>query len=153
MTTLGIQATSCSGEQLQVASGIYHLDMHGVINGNSLTAVEHVNAQHFKLVGAATGTTYTGSVSYNQSFNTTFTNGKFVTKETQSILLTTPGGKNNVMVKRTFMKPLTPMVRSQPVLTITGLIIVNKPLYRFSRVSQQRPCVRVLLTSQTFHRI
>jgi len=99
MTTLGIQATSCSGEQLQVVSGIYHLDMHGVINGNSLTAVEHVNAQHFKLVGAATGTTYTGSVSYNQSFNTTFTNGKFVTKETQSILLTTPGGKNNVMVK------------------------------------------------------
>jgi hypothetical protein len=99
MTTLGIQATSCTGEQLQVVSGIYHLDLHGVINGNTFTAVEHVNAQNFKLVGEATGTTYAGSVSYNQSFNTTFTNGKFVTKTTQSILLTTPGGKNNVMVK------------------------------------------------------
>jgi len=99
MTTLGIQATSCSGEQLQVVGGIYHLDLHGMINGNNLTAVEHVNAQNFKLIGMATGTTYTGSVTYNQSFNAALTNGKFVTKETQSILLTTPGGKNNVMVK------------------------------------------------------
>ena len=99
LTTLGIQAFGCSGEQLQVVSGIYHLDLHGVINGNSFTAVEHVNAQNFKLVGMATGTPYTGSVTYNQSFNTTFTNGKFITKETQSILLTTPGGKNNVLVK------------------------------------------------------
>jgi hypothetical protein len=99
MTTLGIQATSCSGESLQVVSGTYHLDMHGVINKNSISAVEHVNAQNFKLVGTATGTTYSGSVSYSQSFNTTFTNGKFVTKETESILLSTPGGKNNVMVK------------------------------------------------------
>jgi hypothetical protein len=99
MSTLGIQATGCTGESLQVVSGIYHLDMHGVITENTFSAVQHVNAQNFKLVGMATGTTYTGSVSYNQSFNTTFTNGKFVTKETESILLSTPGGKNNVMVK------------------------------------------------------
>ncbi|HEY9000986.1 MAG TPA: hypothetical protein VIM89_06515 [Mucilaginibacter sp.] len=99
MTTLGIQAAGCNGEQLQVVSGIYHLDLHGVINGNNFTAVEHVNAQHFKLVGMATGTAYTGSVSYNQSFNSSFINGKFITKTTQSILLTTSGGKNNVMVK------------------------------------------------------
>ena len=99
MTTLGIQAFGCTGEQLQVVGGIYHLDLHGVINGNNLTVVEHVNAQNFKLVGMATGTTYTGSVSYNQSFNASFTNGKFVTKETQSILLTTPGGKNNLLAK------------------------------------------------------
>lgn len=99
VSTLGIQATSCSGEQLQAVSGIYHLDLHGVINGNNLTAVEHVNAQGFKLVGMATGTAYTGSVTYKQSFNVSFTDGKFVTKETQSILLTTAGGKNNLMVK------------------------------------------------------
>ena len=99
VSTLGIQATSCSGEPLQAVSGIYHLDLHGVINGNNLTAVEHVNAQAFKLVGMATGTTYTGSVTYKQSFNVSSTDGKFVTKETQSILLTTAGGKNNLMVK------------------------------------------------------
>ena len=99
LSTLGIVAFGCSGEQLQVVSGIYHLDVHGVINKNNFSAVEHVNAQNFKLVGMSTGTTYTGSVTYNQSFSTTFTDGKFITKETQSILLTTPGGKNNVMVK------------------------------------------------------
>jgi len=99
MTTLGIQATSCAGEQLQVVGGIYHLDLHGTINKNNFSAVEHVNAQDFKLVGPATGTTYSGSVSYNQSFNSSFTDGKFITKTTQSILLSTPGGKNNVMVK------------------------------------------------------
>jgi len=99
MTTLGIQAFGCNGEELQVTGGIYHLDLHGTINKDNFSAVEHVNAQNFKLVGTATGTTYTGSVSYNQSFNETFTNGKFVTKTTQSILLSTPGGKNNVMVK------------------------------------------------------
>lgn len=99
MTTLGITATGCSGEQLQVVGGIYHLDVHGVVNGNNLTALEHVNAQNFKLVGMATGTTYTGSVSYSQSFNVSFTDGKYISKETQSILLTTPGGKNNLLVK------------------------------------------------------
>lgn len=99
ISTLGLQATSCTGEQLQVVSGIYHLDLHGVINNNNLTAVEHVNAQHFKLVGMATGTAYAGSVTYKQSFNVSLTDGKFVTKTTQSILLTTPGGKNNLMVK------------------------------------------------------
>jgi len=99
MSTLGLQAAGCSGESLQVVSGIYHLDLHGLINKNTFSATEHVNAQKFKLVGMATGNTYTGSVSYNQSFNTAFTNGKFVAKETESILLSTPGGKNNVMVK------------------------------------------------------
>jgi hypothetical protein len=99
LSTLGLQATGCSGESLQVVSGTYHLDLHGLINKNTFSATEHVNAQSFKLVGMATGTTYTGSVSYNQSFNTAFTNGKFVAKETQSVLLSTPGGKNNVLVK------------------------------------------------------
>jgi len=99
MTTLGIQAFGCNGEQLQVTGGIYHLDLHGTINKDHFSAVEHVNAQNFKLVGMSTGTTYTGSVSYDQSFNSSFTNGNFETKTTQSILLTTPGGKNNVMVK------------------------------------------------------
>ena len=99
MTTLGIQATGCNGEQLQVVGGIYHLDLHGVINGNNFSAVEHVNAQNFKLVGMSTGTTYTGAVSYNQAFNASFTDGKFINKQTQSTILTTAGGKNNLLVK------------------------------------------------------
>ena len=99
MSTLGLQATGCSGESLQVVSGIYHLDLHGSINKNTFSAVEHANAQNFKLVGTASGTIYTGSATYNQSYNSTFTNGKFVTKETGSILLATPGRKNNLMVK------------------------------------------------------
>lgn len=99
MTTLGIQASGCTGEQLKVVSGIYHLDMHSAFNNNNLSVTEHVNAQNFKLVGAVTGTTYTGSVSYDQTFNTSLTDGKLVYKETQSVLLSTPGGKNNLLVK------------------------------------------------------
>ena len=99
MTTLGIQVSGCTGEQLNVVSGIYHLDLHGTLNNNNLSVTEHVNAQNFKLVGAVTGTTYTGSVSYNQTLNTSLIDGKLVNKETQSILLSTPGSKNNVLIK------------------------------------------------------
>jgi hypothetical protein len=99
MTTLGIQVSGCTGEQLKVVSGIYHLDIHSVLNNNNLSVTEHVNAQNFKLVGAVTGTAYTGSVSYEQTFNTSLTDGKLVNKETQSILVSTPGGKNNVLIK------------------------------------------------------
>jgi len=99
MTTLGIQVSGCTGEQLKVVSGIYHLDIHSVLNNNNLSVTEHVNAQNFKLVGAVTGTAYTGSVSYDQTFNTSLTDGKLVNKETQSILVSTPGGKNNVLIK------------------------------------------------------
>jgi len=99
MTTLGIQVSGCTGEQLKVVGGIYHLDIHSILNNNNLSVTEHVNAQNFKLVGAVTGTTYTGSVSYDQTFNTSLTDGKLVNKETQSILVSTPGGKNNVLIK------------------------------------------------------
>jgi len=98
MSSLGLQITSCTGEQLQVVGGIYHLDAHGTINNNNLSVLQHANAQNFKLVGMVTGTTYTGSATINESFNTSFTNGKFVETGTQSLMLTTPGGKNNTVL-------------------------------------------------------
>jgi hypothetical protein len=98
MSSLGLQITSCTGEPLQVVGGIYHLDAHGTINNNNLSVLQHANAQNFKLIGMVTGTTYTGSATINESFNTSFTNGKFVETGTQSLMLTTPGGKNNTLL-------------------------------------------------------
>src|SRR5579863_7012427 len=50
ISLLGLQASTCTGEPLQVVSGTYHIDVHGTINNNKLSAIQHVNAQNFKLV-------------------------------------------------------------------------------------------------------
>lgn len=99
ISLLGLQASTCTGEPLKVVSGIYHIDIHGTINGNKLSVTEHENAQNFKLVGMGTGAAYTGSSTINESFDASLTNGSFVTTETQTILFTTPGAKNNSVVQ------------------------------------------------------
>jgi hypothetical protein len=99
ISSLGLQASSCTGEPLQVVSGTYHIDMHGIINNNKLSIVQHTNAQNFKLVGMGSGATYTGSSTANESFNASLTNGSFVVTETQTIQCTTPGARNNSFVQ------------------------------------------------------
>jgi hypothetical protein len=99
ISLLGLRASTCTGEPLQVVSGTYHIDVHGTINGNKLSAIQHVNAQSFKLVGMGTGATYTGSAILNESFNASLTNGSFVVTDTETILFTTPGAKNNSIVQ------------------------------------------------------
>ncbi|MGZ3778483.1 MAG: hypothetical protein ACXVI9_13300 [Mucilaginibacter sp.] len=99
MSLLGLQASTCTGEPLQVVSGTYHIDVHGTINNNKLSVIQHANAQSFKLVGLGTGATYTGSANINESFNASLTNGSYVVTETETILFTTPGAKNNSIVQ------------------------------------------------------
>jgi len=96
---LGLQVSTCTGEPLQVVSGTYHIDIHGVINQNKLSGTQHQNAQHFKLVGLGTGAAYSGSSTINESFDASFTNGKYVVTQTQTLLFTTAGGKNNSEVR------------------------------------------------------
>jgi len=95
IASLGLQASTCTGEPLQVVSGTYHIDVHGTINKNNLSGTQHTNALNFKLVGLGSGAVYIGSSSTNESFNTSLVNGKYVVTETQTILFTTAGGKNN----------------------------------------------------------
>lgn len=99
ISLLGLQASTCTGEPLQIAGGTYHIDIHGIANGNKLSIVQHANAQNFKLVGMGSGATYTGSSTTNETFDASLTNGSFVVTETQTILFTTPGSKNNSIVQ------------------------------------------------------
>jgi len=99
ISLLGLQVSTCTGEPLQVVSGTYHIDIHGVINQNKLSGTQHQNVQHFKLVGLGSGDTYTGSSTINQSFDASFTDGKYVVTQTQTLLFTTAGGKNNSEVQ------------------------------------------------------
>jgi hypothetical protein len=96
---LGLQGSTCTGELLQVVSGTYHIDIHGTINDNKLSILQHANARDFKLVGLSTGAIYTGSSTTNETFNTSLTNGKFIVTETQTIQFTTPGRKNNSILQ------------------------------------------------------
>ena len=99
IASTGLQVTSCTGEPLQVVSGTFHLDVHGAINGNNLGITQHENARDFKLVGLSSGTVYAGSATLSETFNTSLVDGKFVVADTESIQLTTPGGKNNIVLQ------------------------------------------------------
>ncbi|HEX3386052.1 MAG TPA: hypothetical protein VHS53_12725, partial [Mucilaginibacter sp.] len=43
ISSLGLQVSTCTGEPLQVVSGDYHVDMHGIVNGNKLSITQHTN--------------------------------------------------------------------------------------------------------------
>lgn len=99
MTLLGLQVSTCTGEPLTIVGGIYHIDIHGTANNNKLSIIQHANAQNFKLVGMGSGAVYTGSSTINESFNASLTDGSFIVTETQTILFTTAGAKNNSIVQ------------------------------------------------------
>ena len=93
------EINSCTGEHLAIASGTWHIDVHGVINNNKVSFDEHTNTMNYKLVSTTTGVEYTGSYASNFKYNSTFYNGLFTYTNTISVLLTTPGGKNNSILK------------------------------------------------------
>ncbi|HEX3383785.1 MAG TPA: hypothetical protein VHS53_01285 [Mucilaginibacter sp.] len=64
-----------------------------------MSITQHTNAQDFKLVGLITGATYTGSTTANQTYDASLVNGQFTTTETETVLMKTPGGKNNSLLR------------------------------------------------------
>lgn len=94
-----IQFSDCNGDVLQITSGIEKFDLHETINNNNVSVDQHTNMQNFKLVDLTTGAQYSGSSTSHQNNNYSLTNGKVILTQTESVLLTTPGGKNNSEVK------------------------------------------------------
>ena len=94
-----IEFNSCTGSILYITSGIWHIDVHGVINKNKVSFDEHTNTQNYKLVDATTGIEYVGSYGTNYKYNATFYNGQYTVTQTLSAVLTTPGGGNNSTLK------------------------------------------------------
>jgi hypothetical protein len=94
------EVNSCTGEHLHINSGTWHIDVHGVINNNNkVSFAKHTNTNNYKLVSLSTGIEYTGSFVSNTDYSSTFTNGLFTATSTLSVLLTTPGGSNNSVLK------------------------------------------------------
>jgi hypothetical protein len=84
----------CTGENVQIVSGIWHIDYHGMISGNHILIDQHSNIQNYKLVSSS-GIEYTGSYTSNYKYEGTFNNGQFAFDQSVSVRLTTPGGQNN----------------------------------------------------------
>jgi hypothetical protein len=93
------EVNSCTGEHLSINSGIWHIDIHGVINGNKVSFTKHTNVQHYKLQSAVTGLVYNGSYESTDKYDVTFFNGLFISTSTLSVQLTTAGGGNNSVLK------------------------------------------------------
>ena len=88
--------SECYGEPWQVTSGILNIDVHGVINNNSVSFTEHFYLQNFSAVRPSTGQVYHGSggnyiVKNNQHFN----NGVYILHEVGSGTMVTAGGNSN----------------------------------------------------------
>lgn len=94
-----VEFSACNGDALQIVSGIEKFDLHETINNNNISVDQHTNMQDFKLVDLTTGAQYSGSSTSHQNNNYSLTNGKLVLTQTESVLLTTPGGKNNSEIK------------------------------------------------------
>jgi hypothetical protein len=87
---------ACTGNLVDITSGIWHIDFSYILNGNRFTYVDHSNVSGYKLLDLTTGIEYVGSYISNTSFTGTST-GDFPIQITGTvkILLTTNGGGNN----------------------------------------------------------
>lgn len=101
-----IELNSCTGEFLDIVRGIWHVSVHATeIAGNRISVKFHNNTSNYKLVNLTTGVEYTGSYVSNDHFTFSLVNPDGVPFEesiTLSVLLTTPGGGNNSMLKVTY---------------------------------------------------
>lgn len=94
-----VQISACDGDVLQITSGVYHIVSHQTINKNIITVDQHSNSQDLKMVSITTGAEYRGSSTSKISDHFSLTDGKLMITESESVMLTTPGSKNNSEVK------------------------------------------------------
>jgi hypothetical protein len=94
-----VQISACDGDVLQITGGVYHIVSHQTINQNGITVDQHSNAQDLKMISTTTGARFDGSSTSKISDHFSFTNGKLTITESASVILTTPGPKNNSEIK------------------------------------------------------
>ena len=94
---------SCTGEIINIISGIWHIEYTDIYNGSKENYQFHTNTSHYKLINKTTGVEYTGSYVSNASYSFNYINYfPFTYTSTLSVLLTTPGGGNNSILKADF---------------------------------------------------
>ncbi len=87
---------ACTGGNINIIRGIWHIDFMYIINRNRFTLIDHSNVSNYKLINLTTGIEYTGSYVSNTSFTGSVTSEYPIRiTGTLKILLTTPGGGNN----------------------------------------------------------
>jgi hypothetical protein len=95
---------SCTGELIKIRTGIWRIQGTFITIGNRMVYQFHTNTSGYKLYNATTGVEYVGSYSSNTVFTVYETAEVFSVAytETLSVLLTTPGGGNNSILKADF---------------------------------------------------
>jgi hypothetical protein len=91
---------SCTGELIKIRQGIWHIEAtYLFVNGREVYQF-HTNTSNYKLYNATTGVEYTGSYVSNTT-DAIVIDGDFSGSYTAtlSVLLTTPGGGNNSILK------------------------------------------------------
>jgi hypothetical protein len=94
-----VQISACNADVLQITSGIYHIVSHQTIDKNGITIDQRSNAQNMKMIDATTGAIFNGSSTGKIADHFSFTDGKLMITESESVMLTTPGSNNNSEVK------------------------------------------------------
>ncbi len=94
-----VQISACDGDVLQITNGVYHIVSHQTIDKNGITIDQQSNAQGLKMTSTTTGAMFDGSSTSRISDHASFTNGKLMLTESESVVLTTPGPKNNSVIK------------------------------------------------------
>lgn len=99
---------ACTGNLVDITSGIWHINFSYTINDNRFTFIDHSNVSKYKLKDLTTGIEYVGSYVSNYSETEDITTGfPIEVTNTLKILLTTPGGGNNGILFVDFHGTLT----------------------------------------------
>jgi hypothetical protein len=88
--------SDCTGEWIHVIGNI-HIDVHGVMNGNKINFVQHINYQGLSGEGQTSGRHYAGSGVFNNIYNGKFDGSSYTTISTSSIKLNAAGSGNNLV--------------------------------------------------------
>ena len=86
----------CTGEWVHI-SGQIHFTVHGMINGNRISMVQHGNCQGLSGVGLSSHKHYAGSNVFNDIYNGNFA-GSYTAISNSSVRLNTSGSDNNLTV-------------------------------------------------------
>ncbi|MHC2992913.1 hypothetical protein OB13_15500 [Pontibacter sp. HJ8] len=88
---------------LRITEGVLKLHYTLVENENKVTITSHSNTSNIRVVDEATGTSYVGSWEINYKEHYVLSNYyPYQFKQILSLVLTTPGQDNNIMLKADF---------------------------------------------------
>jgi len=89
--------SDCTGEWVHITGNI-HIDVHGVMNGNRINFVQHINYQGLSGEGLTSGRHYTGSGVANSAYNGKFDGLSYTTISSSAIKMNTSGPGNNLVL-------------------------------------------------------